>query len=229
MLPLRKIMKFIPKKFLPVAVIAMAVYGYTQGDVPIQDVFHKVMAVINGDETSAPAKTQNITVTEDDSVTIAHSRRASNYGSEPKKGKGAPLMPGMNIPMDSGWLARQEGGAHGGHTMERHVGKSDDYLRRRLSGETGLRPVRRAGSFSDPIIAEATVRMILKMYDKRITGWMSDGDAPDTLALEYKGDRKNITGRSISVGSKTFSKTYGAKVILRRSGSGYGVLTAYPI
>ncbi len=59
----------------------------------------------------------------------------------------------------SGFLARHEGGPMGAHTIEKHVGKTDDYLRQRLRREPRARSL---STFTDEAAAERGVETALR-------------------------------------------------------------------
>ena len=66
---------------------------------------------------------------------------------------GVQIVQGTGLPGYGVDLTQEEGGPHGGHTIERHVGKSEAYLRKRLSDANTADYIRgwgerRAGSFS---------------------------------------------------------------------------------
>lgn len=227
--------KKIIKLIIPLIVAVIAVPGYFNGTVSQSEVMSKVSAVIHlfSEDRTTSSVDEKKRVTEQKNILQAQqqpkTRHTSNYKTSQKDKNHAPLMPGMNIPMTYGWLNTQEGGNHKGHTLERHVGKNETYLRKRLTGETGLRPIRSASTFTEQSTAEDVVKRILLMYDNRILKWMKDKTAPDTLALEYRGGRNKVLGMGIRKGDTQLSPRYNAKAILRKHRSGYGVLTAYPM
>ena len=121
-------------------------------------------------------------------------------------------------------LARDE--ELGGHTLSRHVGKTDDELRKRLSRERGISA---ASTYADVATAEAVVGMALATASEPLRRWLArDGRRPN-LVLDFAGDGRPI-GRSLRRGDRTSRTATRAVVVLRwdeRRGDWF-VLTSYP-
>lgn len=75
-------------------------------------------------------------------------------------------------------LSRDE--ARGGHTLERHVGRSDDQLVDRLSREPG---VSAASTYADRATAERVVEQTLARNRERIDSWLDRVGYRPNLAL----------------------------------------------
>lgn len=119
-------------------------------------------------------------------------------------------------------LARDE--QHGGHTLERHVGKSDAQLRERLQDEPNIAA---ASTWTDREIAEVTIAEALHVERSRIDRWMRRGYPRANLALHY--DAGHVIGRSIRRGGKQSENCTNAVIVLRAGGPDtFYVLTAYP-
>jgi hypothetical protein len=115
--------------------------------------------------------------------------------------------------------------SRGGHTLARHVGKTDAALRERLAREPGIGA---ASTYTDRAIAEATVGRVLAEQSQRIQTWAErQGNRPN-LALSYKGPAKEIIGRTLSRGRPEPIASTDAVVVLRWDGRGFYVLTSYP-
>lgn len=119
-------------------------------------------------------------------------------------------------------LARDE--RAGGHALERHVGRSDDELARRLERE---RSINAASTFTDRPTAERVVGATLEREAARIAAWLARRG--DDLALDYRGEPGAPVGRVLVRGERAPRPAADARVVLRRSGGSYFVLTAYPL
>jgi hypothetical protein len=118
-------------------------------------------------------------------------------------------------------LARDE--ERGGHTLEKHVGRSDDQLRERLRREH----ISAASTWTDRESAETTVAEALRAERRRIDSWMRRGYPRANLALHYDAGRP--IGRSLRRGEEQTVECTGAVIVLRANGpDSFYVLTAYP-
>jgi hypothetical protein len=118
-------------------------------------------------------------------------------------------------------LARDE--ERGGHTIEKHVGRSDDQLRERLRHEH----ISAASTWTDRESAETTVAEALRAERRRINSWMRRGYPRANLALHYEAGRP--IGRSLRRGDRQTAACTSAVIVLRADGPGsFYVLTAYP-
>jgi hypothetical protein len=113
--------------------------------------------------------------------------------------------------------------AAGGHTLARHVGRSDAELAQRLARESSLTA---ASSFDDRATAERAVGAALAAERDRVDTWLRR-ERGETLAISWRGG-DNRVGRLLERGAATSEPVRGARVVLRRRGAGYFVLTAYP-
>jgi hypothetical protein len=115
--------------------------------------------------------------------------------------------------------------AKGGHTLARHVGRTDAQLRERLEREPGISA---ASTYSTRDVAERTVARTLTRNVVRVTTWMARSGNRPNLALDYRGSRDEVIGRSVRRGRDPVDCT-NAIVVLRWDGRrGYYVLTSYP-
>lgn len=113
--------------------------------------------------------------------------------------------------------------AAGGHTLARHVGRSDADLARRLRREPNLAA---ASTFLDRASAERAVAAALAAERGRVEAWAGRGGR-STIALRWRGDGR-VVGRVLERGAAAPVPAEGARVVLRRQGDGWFVLTAYP-
>lgn len=137
----------------------------------------------------------------------------------------APATGGAPAPAARGARDLAADERAGGHTLERHVGRSDAELARRLERE---RSINAASTFTDRTTAERVVGAALAREQRRIAGWL-ERDRSGDLALEYRGGAGGVVGRVLVRGEAAPRAASDARVVLRRKGGGYFVLTAYPL
>jgi hypothetical protein len=118
-------------------------------------------------------------------------------------------------------LSRDED--RGGHTLRKHVGRTDDELRERLRHE---RDISAASTWTDRAAAEETVAAALRANRNKIDTWTQRGDRRPNLALHFDAGRE--IGRSIVQGSDQSVPCTAAVVVLRADGDSFFVLTTYP-
>lgn len=112
----------------------------------------------------------------------------------------------------------------GGHTIERHVAKSDSYLRNRLNSSS----ISAASTFNELNQAGQVIYNAISRNSSRVNSWLN-GNGGSRLVLNYT-HRRNI-GRVLRRGASSTYNTSRFRVILERrncSGYGYRILTAYP-
>ncbi len=114
--------------------------------------------------------------------------------------------------------------AHGGHTIARHVGKSDAELRQRLQDEPNISA---ASSYTDRNTAERVVGTALQRNESRIQQWIGRGPRRANLVLDY-------TDPSDAIGRVMYPRAMGsvpcdhAIIVLKADADSYFVLTSYP-
>ena len=126
------------------------------------------------------------------------------------------LVPG------GGLLAHE---AAGGHTLAKHVGKSEEYLRSRLAQEPRLKE---ASTFYNRQSAESAISAMLNRNRREVDRWLSGTN--EELAL--RGRAATSVGRLIPRRSKTSTAANGVKIVLRRDAdmqTGYLLITAMVI
>jgi Bacterial CdiA-CT RNAse A domain len=111
----------------------------------------------------------------------------------------------------------------GGHTLEKHVGRTDEQLRERLQRER----ISAASTWTDRETAEVTIGEALRAERGRVEGWMRRGFPRANLALHF--DARRPIGRSLRRGEEQSVDATSAVIVLRADGpESFYVLTAYP-
>jgi Bacterial CdiA-CT RNAse A domain len=112
----------------------------------------------------------------------------------------------------------------GGHTVKKHVGRTDVELAERLERE---RDISAASTWTDLDTAEATVAEALRAERGRVENWMRRGGRRPNLALHY--DASRVIGRSLRRGDSQTVECTRAVIVLRADGpDSFYVLTTYP-
>jgi len=141
-------------------------------------------------------------------------------GEMPSAAKSVP-----NIPRDVAArydLARDE--VRGGHTLDKHVGRSDSELRERLTTE---RNISAASTWTNREVAEETVGQALRAEHGKIVRWEERGYRRPNLALHFDGGR--VIGRCMRHGDESSSPSTQAVIVLKADGpNNFYVLTSYP-
>jgi hypothetical protein len=119
-------------------------------------------------------------------------------------------------------LSRDE--RRGGHTLGKHVGRTDEELRERLERE---RDISAASTWTDRAAAEETVAAALRANQSKVDRWNERGYPRANLALHF--DAGHTIGRTMRHGENTSEPCTSAVVVLKadRDG-GFFVLTTYP-
>lgn len=130
---------------------------------------------------------------------------------------------------DRGGVARDlaEDERFGGHTLERHVGRTDNELRARLARERGIAA---ASTYTDAETASTVVGAALAQSARRITNWAARQGPRPNLVVNFTRTTGPPIGRSLRRGRRVAEPCYRALVVLRwndRSRRWY-VLTSYP-
>lgn len=118
-------------------------------------------------------------------------------------------------------LARDE--ERGGHTLKKHVGRTDEQLRERLRRER----ISAASTWTDRETAETTLAEAFRAEQRRIDGWVRKGYPRANLALHYDAGR--TIGRSLRRGEEQTVNCTSAVIVLRADGpNSFFALTTYP-
>lgn len=129
-----------------------------------------------------------------------------------------PSVSTTPTPVD---LRDHEGGAHNGHTIARHVGKSDAWLLARLTSQEHI-PA--ASTFPDLATANRIANAVLAVTD--VAGWLASGQR-QTLNARRCFDQP--VGRGIRRGEDSPRPLSCAVVRMQRTGKAtFVIFTAYP-
>src|SRR6202048_1810932 len=119
-------------------------------------------------------------------------------------------------------LARDE--ARGGHTLDKHVGRSDEELRERLNPE---RNISAASTWTNREVAEETVAEAVRAQHNKIARWEERGYPRPNLALHFDAGR--VIGRIMKRGDEASSPATQAVIVLKATGpNSFYVVTSYP-
>jgi hypothetical protein len=141
----------------------------------------------------------------------------------------AALHACAGAPADSGAprrnLAVDE--QRGGHTLARHVGRSDFELRDRLRREPHISA---ASSYVDRAAAELMVGLALERERGRLESWERRRGSRPNLVLHVDAPRGPPIGRVLERGASTAVPATSALVVLRwdTQDGDFFVLTSYP-
>ena len=114
--------------------------------------------------------------------------------------------------------------AAGGHTLEKHVGKTEAELAQRLASE---KRISGASSFTYRSVAESAIAEAMNEKKSAIDSWVKKGGNRYTI----KYDTHKVIGITLRRGASKATSASRLKIILDRStklSPGYFILTAYP-
>ena len=119
-------------------------------------------------------------------------------------------------------LARDE--QRGGHTLKRHVGKSDIELHTRLEAEPNISA---ASTYTDRKTAESAVGEAIGANQPRVEKWLHRTGGHPNLVLDYDGTQS--IGRSLRRNASASNPCSHAVVVLKwMATDDFIVLTSYP-
>ena len=130
--------------------------------------------------------------------------------------------------------AREAGPAHdlsqdeaaGGHTLRKHVGRTEEELRERLRHERRLSA---ASTWTDRKTAERAVGFALNQNRDQIDRWSNGSGGHPNLVIDYDGDSARPIGQSLRRDADHAQSCAHATIVLRWTApSEYYVLTSYP-
>jgi hypothetical protein len=114
----------------------------------------------------------------------------------------------------------------GGHTLSKHVGRTDEQLRQRLERE---RRISAASTYTDRETAERVVGTVLQQQQPKIRRWLEREGGHPNLVLDYDGDSAQPIGRTLRRADQQTAPCSHALVVLKWTGPAeYYVLTTYP-
>ena len=116
--------------------------------------------------------------------------------------------------------------AAGGHTLKKHVGRTDEQLRERLRREHNISA---ASTYTDRETAEHVVAIALQENQAKIGRWLNREGGHPNLVVDYDGDAAHPIGRTMNRGDDQSQPCSHAVIVLKWDGDGsYHVLTTYP-
>lgn len=133
-----------------------------------------------------------------------------------------PDGPGAPAEVPGGGLQAHEDA--GGHLIERHVGKSEQWLVDRVRNDN----ISAASSFRDIDDASHFVAATLSEHQGRIDAWV-DGQGGKRLVVDATFDAS--TGISVKRGDTSAEDVFSVRLVLERSDRldiGYRIVTGYP-
>lgn len=128
----------------------------------------------------------------------------------------APSIPGGGLDFHE---------AAGGHTLERHVGKTEPELAQRLETD---RRISAASSFTNRSIAETAMGEAITRNERSIASWLSSRG--NRYTIDYNANK--IVGITLRRRASKATPTSRLKIVFQRSSNvapGYFILTAYPV
>lgn len=159
-----------------------------------------------------------------ESPTPAPPPAATSPRPAPSVQEASPTLPKV-APRAASWdvdLQRDE--QRGGHTLARHIGRTDAQLKARLQRES----ISAASTYSDLEAAEHVVSLALAENERRVQRWIDQRSPKNNLAIRYRARDGLPTGRMLTRGRSASEAVTGAVVVLRWRGEDWYVLTTYP-
>ncbi|MDP9837057.1 hypothetical protein J2T09_001809 [Neorhizobium huautlense] len=175
---------------------------------------------------------------------------AENLGASPGAARNAGLAAEIMVPVGGALLANavrtgairggrivllrheatNQASRLGGHTIARHVGRTEAQLRQRLvDTAASRRPMAMVSTFDDLAIAERSITRGLQVHKNAIRSWAQSG-ANTNLVLDFPFGRE--VGFGIARASGQVQRLSKIKIVLKRetyNGMPHYILTAYPI
>jgi hypothetical protein len=114
----------------------------------------------------------------------------------------------------------------GGHSIDRHVGKSPNWLKRRLENNLGMET---ASTFNSDVAANRTQGRLVKRHKATIEEWLNNSE---DRQLEIDIDMEQPIGTTLNREDSTPMSTSKARFVIRRdstSEQGWYIHTSYPI
>lgn len=131
----------------------------------------------------------------------------------------AECVPGE---LKDGWLLEQE--SKGGHTVDRHVAKSEAWLIDRLRKEPNI-PA--ASSFPDRVTARKVIGLALQPDKSDLDSWADGANRGEVAEIRMAFEQP--IGRLVPRGSASAVPAHGLRLFVMADGSGScHLLTAYP-
>jgi len=166
-----------------------------------------------------PGPGSTVAVAETATAAANASPRATTGAASLTPGAGQTSRPADDLERRD--LAWDE--ARGGHTLARHVGKTDAELVARLKAEPDISA---SSTYRDRDTAERAVGEVLARKKDEVEKWQRRTGSRPNLVLRL--DLGEVVGRSVERGSTRAIDVEDAVVVLRWTGDGWYVLTSYP-
>ncbi len=117
--------------------------------------------------------------------------------------------------------------ALGGHTLERHVGKTDQELADRLRRE---RQISAASTYTDAETAARVVGAAVSASSAKLRAWAEQEGSHPNLVLTYRDPGPTPIGRSLSRRGRKVQPCFRVRLVIRwiERSSRWFVLTSYP-
>jgi hypothetical protein len=115
-----------------------------------------------------------------------------------------------------------------GHTIEKHVGKSEAWLRNRLEKDPKMKKEKFCSSFRNEAIANRVQGQFVKQNRAVLEAWLKNDESP---SLKAKVVMKEPVGIVVERGKSGASETHTSRVVVIRDSSaqGWHILTSFPI
>ncbi|MGO9087345.1 MAG: RNase A-like domain-containing protein [Candidatus Sulfotelmatobacter sp.] len=153
------------------------------------------------------------------SLLLALTLTACTRPPAPENAPAAPFSSGARRD-----LSQDE--AAGGHTLRKHVGRTDAELRERLERE---REISAASTWNDRTSAESAVGAAIAEQSGKISRWLARQSGHPNLVLDYDRDSSHPFGSTLRRGEDRVQPCSHALIVLKWDGpNSYHVLTAYP-
>ena len=113
----------------------------------------------------------------------------------------------------------------GGHTLTRHIARTDAQLRERLRDEPGISA---ASTWTDRETAERVIAAALVSQRAKVDEWRGRSGSRPNLALNYRDRGDDPIGRSMGRRASAAVPCHDAVIVLKWRGDDFYVLTSYP-
>ena len=151
---------------------------------------------------------------------------ASACGPQGPASQSQPAAHAVVRPLEGSRHDLSQDEAAGGHTLRKHVGRTDDQLRERLDHE---RDISAASTWNDRDAAEKAIGAAIAQENSKIQRWLQREGGHSNLVLDYEGDPAHPFGRTLRRGEDQVQPCAQAAIVLKWDGpDAYHVLTAYP-
>ena len=168
----------------------------------------------SGPDLSQAASDESVTATSQATPAASAPSVASKTAAATKSAGASPAAVRRDLELDE---------LRGGHTIARHVGKSEQELRDRLTREPDISA---ASSYFDLETAEMVVAAALSKRRSDIDRWVGGTGPRANLALRFTHDAP--AGLKVERGAQAAREINSVVVVLRWANGDWYVLTSYP-